>query len=116
MPHSASPPSTEHLRRHGSRLIVIGGFLTALALAILLGSWIIMWNVSAEGTATGFLTALKASYDAHRPIPDGQYVTGRFRVMVTHTTQGAQSDLQVDVLENHTGLHLATATRSADAN
>ena len=115
MSHDLSRTTDDRLRHHGSRLIFVGGLLSALALAVLIGSWLIMWNVSAQGTAHGFVTALKAAYDAHRPIPDGKYVTGRFRVLVSHTT-GPHSELKVVVFENITGMQLATATQSAAAN
>jgi hypothetical protein len=99
------------------RLLLIGaGALIVVALLVLGGSWGILFVAKAQGVATGFEAALARTYQMGRPIPDGQYVIGEYRVEASHQVVGSrQVELKVRVLENRTGLKMVEASSSVAA-
>ncbi len=96
------------------RIMIIGaGAIAIFALALLAFSWAVMFQFRAQGVAKGFEEALVRTYEMGRPIPDGQYVVGAYRVEASHTTAGDKKvSVVVRVMENRTGLSLTTSTRS----
>jgi hypothetical protein len=97
-------------------LLVSAGLLAVLAGLMLFGSWAILFNHQAKGVALGFRAALVRTYEMGRPIPDGQYVIGNYRVEAAHDVQpGRQVTVRVKVMENRTGIRLVESTQSAAA-
>ena len=100
----------------GKRTLVIGGILVAFTVVVLIASWAMMFVVRAQGVSEGFEAALVRTYEMGRPIPDGQYVRGAYRIEATHVSKGARKvDIKVRVLENRTGAPLALSTGSVEA-
>ncbi|MBM3266768.1 MAG: hypothetical protein FJZ01_03880 [Candidatus Sericytochromatia bacterium] len=96
------------------RFYIVGtAILVVFALGLLAVTWGILFQFRAQGVAKGFEEALVRTYEMGRPIPDGQYVVGAYRVEATHTTGGDKKvRVRVRVMENRTGLSLAESTRS----
>jgi hypothetical protein len=96
------------------RAIMVGtGAVVACVLAVLAVSWGLLFQNKAQGIAKGFEEALVRTYEMGRPIPDGQYVVGAYRVEASHVSLGGkQVSVRVRVMENRTGLGLTESTRS----
>ena len=100
-----------------NKVLMLGaGLLAVIAVLMLAGSWAILFSHQAKGVAMSFKAALVRTYEMGRPIPDGQYVVGAYRVEASHDiAAGRQVTVHVKVMENRTGLKLTEATQSAAA-
>lgn len=98
-------------------MLAVGAGVVALAaIAAVAFSWAFLFVAKARGVGQGFEAALKRTYEMGRPIPDGQYVIGGYRVEASHEVGASRVvTVKVRVLENRTGLKLSEATSSANA-
>lgn len=100
----------------GKLLLISAALLALLAVAVLAGSWGLLFQARARGIGQGFEAALVRTYQMGRPIPDGQFVVGDYRLEASHVVaQSREVLVKVRVMENRTGWKLTESTTSVVA-